>query len=105
MNEVIGEHPDSPADSIDQFYDDGEIMRAMFSWHGYHAGAAFDNIGGPNAPGDGHLGASQFAGVVTLHADKNATDSSDDLNQPSTTWFMLSDDPLTDAGSDQYKAN
>ena len=31
MNEVIGEHPESPADSIDQFFDDGEIMRAMFS--------------------------------------------------------------------------
>ena len=105
MNEVIGEHPGSPADSIDQFFDDGEIMRAMFSWHGYHAGAAFDNIGGPNAPGDGHLGASQFAGVVTLHADKSATDNSDDLGQPSTTWFMLSDDPLTDAGSDQYNAS
>ena len=104
MNEVIGETPDSPVDSIDQFYDDGEVMRAMFSWQGYHSGAGFDNIGGPNEPGDGHLGASQFAGVVTIHADKSSSDPSDDLNQPSTTWYMLSDDPLTDAGSDQYNA-
>ena len=104
MNEVIGETPDSPVDTVDQFYDDGEIMRAMFSWQGYHSGAGFDNIGGPNEPGDGHLGASQFAGVVTIHADKSPADQSDDIYQPSTTWYMMSDDPLTDAGSDQYKA-
>lgn len=105
LNEVIGETPNNLDGNLDQTYDDGTPMRAVFSWHGYHSGAGFDNIGGPNEPGDGHLGAAQFAGVVTLHADKSATDSSDDLLQPSTTWYMLSDDPLTDAGSNQYNSS
>ena len=101
MNDVIGEHPDAPSEN-DQYYDDGEIIRGLFSWHGYHSDASFDNIGGPNAPGEGHLGAAQFVGVVTLHADTSPSDNSDDINQPSTTWFITSDDPVTDAGSDQF---
>lgn len=105
MNETIGHRPNSPNSSFDQFYDDGEIIRAVFSWHGYHSGTGFDNIGGPNDPGDGLLGASQFAGVVTIHADKSASNHSNDINQPSTSWYMLSDDPLTDAGSDQYNSS
>ena len=84
MNDVIGEHPNAPSIN-DQFYDDGEIMRALFSWQGYHSDASFDNLGGPNAPGDGHLGAAQFVGVVTLHADTSPTDNTDNINQPSTT--------------------
>ena len=100
MNDVIGENPDSPS-SNDQFYENGEIMRAFFSWHGYHSDASFDNIGGPNSPGEGRLGAAQFAGVATLHADKGPNDKSDDINQPSTTWFITSDDPTT-SGNDQY---
>ena len=67
----------------------------------YHSDASFDNIGGPNAPGEGHLGAAQFAGVVTLHADKSPSDNSDDIYQPSTTWFITSDDPTT-SGNDQF---
>jgi len=105
MNEVIGETPISPDGELDQTYEDGIPMRASFSWHGYHSGAGFDNIGGPNEPGEGHLGAAQFAGIVTLHADISPTDPSDDLSQPSTTWYMLSDDPLTDAGSNQYNSS
>ena len=89
MNDVIGENPDNPALN-DQFYDDGKIMRAFYSWQGYHSDASFDNIGGPNAPGEGHLGAAQFVGVVTLHADKSPSDNSDDIYQPSTTWFITS---------------
>ena len=100
MNDVIGENPDNPALN-DQFYDDGKIMRAFYSWQGYHSDASFDNIGGPNAPGEGHLGAAQFAGAVTLHADKSPSDNSDDIYQPSTTWFITSDDPTT-SGNDQF---
>ena len=103
MNDVIGENPDSPS-SNDQFYENGEIMRAFFSWHGYHSDASFDNIGGPNSPGEGRLGAAQFAGVATLHADKGSNDKSDDINQPSTTWFITSDDATT-SGNDQYNEN
>ena len=100
MNDVIGENPEDLSMN-DQFYDDGEIMRAFFSWQGYHSDASFDNIGGPNAPGEGHLGAAQFVGVVTLHADTSPSDNSDDIQQPSTTWFITSDDPTT-SGNDQY---
>ena len=100
MNDVIGEYPDAPSVN-DQFYDDGEVMRALYSWQGYHSDASFDNIGGPNAPGEGHLGAAQFVGVVTLHADTSPMDNTDNINQPSTTWFITSDDPTT-SGNDQY---
>ena len=100
MNDVIGENPSSPSIN-DQFYDNGEIMRAFFSWQGYHSDASFDNIGGPNAPGEGHLGAAQFVGVATLHADTSPSNNADDIAQPSTTWFITSDDPTT-SGNDQY---
>ena len=50
-------------------------------------------------PGEGHLGAAQFVGVVT-HADTSPTDNTDNINQPSTTWFITSDDPTT--SNDQY---
>ena len=84
----------------------GEPFRAQFAWHGNFPGfTAYDNIGGPImppalpaiyvAPSDtlGRLGASAFAGVVTLHADASAADESDDPNQPSTTNWIGSDDP------------
>ena len=100
MNDVIGENPSTPSIN-DQFYDNGEIMRAFFSWQGYHSDASFDNIGGPNAPGEGHLGAAQFVGVATLHADTSPANNADDITQPSTTWFITSDDPTT-SGNDQY---
>ena len=80
-----------------------EDFRAHFAWHGLFAtykptGAPsdFDNIGGPiwvpNTSGGwldasdttGALVAYHFVGSVTLHADKSATDKSDDINQPST---------------------
>jgi hypothetical protein len=104
MNDVIGEDSENTKGN-DQYYDDGELMRAQYSWHGYHSKADFDNIGAPNVRGDGHLGGAQFVGSVTLHADKSSSDSSDDLNQPSTTWYVFSDDPLTDAGTDQFNSS
>ena len=100
MNDVIGENPDSPATN-DQFYDDGEIMRAFLVGMVIILKQGFDNIGGPNEPGEGHLGAAQFVGVVTLHADTSPSDNTDDITQPSTTWFITSDDPTT-SGNDQY---
>ena len=101
MNDVIGEFPNDPS-SNDQFYDDGEIIRGLFSWHGYHSSAdPPENLGGPDFGGDGHLGAAQFVGVTTLHADMSPNDNSNDINQPSTTWFITSDDPVT-SGNLQY---
>ncbi len=83
----------------------GEQFRAQFMWHGkLLAFTKYDNIGGPIwekvtlvEKGDtvGRLGASQFAGVVTLHADVSSTDKNDDPLQPSTTSWEHSDDPLT----------
>ncbi|MGH7495469.1 MAG: hypothetical protein ACREOO_24180 [bacterium] len=89
-----------------------ENFRAQFSWHGkYPVFTAYDNIGAPIwapdlgtgfvAPNDtvGRLGGAQFVGVVTLHADKSATDKSDDPGQPSTTTYIGSDDALTSGNS------
>ncbi len=83
-----------------------ENFRAQYAWHGYYipfAKDAYDNIGGPIwnsainiSPEDtiGRLGAPQFIGVVTLHADKSSSDKSDDTFQPATTSWESSDDPL-----------
>jgi len=96
VNEVIGENPA-----------DGDI-RAQYSWHGIHSLSAdrHDNIGGPyyGPGGDGHLGASQFVGVVTIHADKSATDSSDDPLQPSSTYYLGSDDVIN-KNNDQFNGS
>jgi len=43
-----------------------------------------------------------MAGTVTLHADKSASDPSDDLYQPQCTRFILSDSPMKI--SNQYDA-
>jgi len=85
-----------------------ENFRAQYVWHGnFPPFNAYDNIGGPIlpqalpalniAPTDttGRLGASQFVGVVTLHADTSPSDPTDDPNQPSTTSWIGSDDPYT----------
>lgn len=81
-----------------------EDIRANFAWHGkYPAFTLYDNLGGPIwapvttggllSPTDtvGRLGSAQFVGVVTLHADKNSKDNSDDKTQPSTTTYINSD--------------
>jgi len=90
MNDVVGEDPNS-----------GDPFRALFSWHGKHSGVNFDNIGGPYYGGDGHLGAAQFVGVVTLHADFSPSDTSDDPYQPFTTWYIDSDASITSM-NDQF---
>jgi hypothetical protein len=92
MNDARGEDPNS-----------GDPFRALFSWHGLHSGALFqgtnyDNIGAPNIETDGWLTSSQIVGLVTLHADKSATDKLDDPFQPTTTWYIDSDDPITKRG-------
>ncbi len=106
-------------------YDD---VRAIYSWHGNYKSSGYDfsvpgmpglgggaptsdNIGGPiwmNAfaqPGPpandttGRLGAAQFIGVCTIHADKSPTDTTDDPSQPSTTAYISSDDAYNQANS------
>jgi len=81
-----------------------EQFRAQFAWHGnFPPFTTYDNIGAPiwdpsnsedycgAADTLGRLGAAQFVGVVTLHADHSPADSSDDISQPSTTCYMSSD--------------
>lgn len=83
----------------------GEQFRAQFAWHGkFPAFTLYDNIGGPIlpsalpatqiAPTDtlGRLGAYQFVGVVTLHADASPTNPADDPAQPAVTTWIGSDD-------------
>lgn len=107
MNDARGDgvKPDPPE----------EQFRAQFSWHGYtgEKDVSYDNIGGPiwnlnsnslrfNASDDtiGRLGATQFIGVATLHADKSASDKSDDISQPSHTSYLDSDDDKFLGGRD-----
>ncbi len=101
-------------------------LRAQFSWHGFHdsankpapgtypGAAGYDNIGGPiwnpsasagyvdASDSTWRLGAAQFVGNVTLHADKSPTDTSDDMTQPSTTNYVGSDDDLYTRNNSEY---
>jgi hypothetical protein len=102
MNDVRGDgiKPDPP----------GEQFRASFSWFGkFLPFTQFDVIGGPIWQGYwdktdtvGRLGAAQFVGNVTLHADASPTDGTDDPNQPSTTGYINSDDIVTQSGRTQF---
>lgn len=103
MNDARGDgvKPDPP----------GQNVRAQFSWHGkYPPFTRFvDNIGAPIFDGNsfdradtvGRLGAAQFVGIVTIHADRSATDRTDDPQQPRTTTYKGSDDPLN-SRNDQF---
>ncbi len=103
MNEVIGENPATPADN-DVYDDQGNLIRAFYSWHGLHSDYTYDNIGSPNYQGyqaDGQLGSSQYAGVVTLYADQAADNRVNDSYQPKTTMYIGSDEPETQ-NNDQF---
>jgi hypothetical protein len=82
-----------------------ENFRTQFVWHGnFPPFTAYDNVGGPiwstavnvaDSDTIGRLGAPQFAGWLTLHADRSASDKTDDLTQPSTVSWEGSDEPNT----------
>ena len=113
MNTMIDARGDGPVNTVNDPSD--EQFRAQFVWHGKFpafsgSGNVTDNIGGPLytaatnvATGDtvGRLGAPQFAGLLTLHADVSATDKSDDVNQPRTTSWKGSDETQT-SNNDAY---
>ena len=83
----------------------GDAIRATYAWHGLHSGYGVDNVGAPyiGSGGTGFLGASQFPGVVTIHADKSATDKSDDPDQPKTQIPIYSDAHITQTSfNDQF---
>ncbi|MEE9432410.1 MAG: hypothetical protein V3V16_15295 [Melioribacteraceae bacterium] len=91
---------------------DGNPFRSQFSYLGKHSQftSSFTNnsIGGPNigsanSQADGRLAASQFVGTYTIHADKSASDNTDDISQPSATEIVDSDGPIT-FNNDQFNA-
>jgi len=79
----------------------GDPYRCFYAWHGLYSKVSYDNIGAPYIPGDGHLGATQFPGVVTIHADVSAGNKSDDPEQPAMTQHIGSDIDITHS-QDQY---
>jgi hypothetical protein len=85
MDQVIGTDPTAS----------GFDLRAEYSWYGKHSQSSLpDDIGLPyyyGGQGDGHFGGVQYAGTVTIHADKSSSDASDDPYQPKTTMYMGSD--------------
>lgn len=92
----------------DVIYEDenGNPFRVQLSWLGKHSQAGYDNIGGPNVGTasyypDGRLGAAQFNGVLTIHADTSPIDSTDDIFQPSTTDIVDSDGKIN-FNNDQF---
>ncbi len=90
LNHQIGQDPSEP---------DFE-MRAHYTWMGQHSKATYTALGAPFRIRDGRMAARQFVGVVTLHADKSATDKNDDPEQPRTTFAIGSDDEQY--GSSQF---
>ncbi|MGH7452857.1 MAG: hypothetical protein ACRENG_16025, partial [bacterium] len=80
VHDVVGQNPNAP----------GFEFRAIYSWYGPHSRSSVDDWGAPN-PNDGRLAGVQYIGNVVLHADKSATDKSDDLFQPKTTMYLSAD--------------
>jgi len=99
MNEVLGENGNYLSG------DPTNPFRVSYAWQGLHKGwgGEGDNIGAPNYRGDGHLGASQFAGVMTLHADMSSSDPSNDPYQPSSTPYPDSDGPYN-SGNNHFNS-
>jgi hypothetical protein len=118
VRNVIGNSTSWGINTMNDARGDGQVdpdnpdnLRFQYIWHGrLPAFTRYDNIGGPIwssalwvDPGDtvGRLGASQFAGVITLHADVSADDKNDDPLQPKTTSYEGSDEPNT-SNNDAY---
>ena len=94
----------------------GQQFRCRFTWQGLYPGfTKYNNIGAPmftpaapaSDPADtvGRLAAAQFVGTVTLHADRSATDTTDDASQPSTTTYFGSDEKLNPPTSNNSQFN
>jgi hypothetical protein len=82
-------------------------LRAFYSWYAPNAERSTvtyaEDWGCPNHVDDGIMASAKYGGIVTLHADKSTTDQSDDIDQPSTTWYVGSDvAPFQAANGGQY---
>ena len=93
VNDVVGRDPAA---------NDFEF-RAYISWYGPNsAQPVSDDWGCPNYKDDGVMAAAKYAGRVVLHADKSASDKSDDQYEPTTTRFSYSDDPVMQRAGSPY---
>jgi len=82
-------------------------MRAFYSWYAPNSertSVTYDEDWGcPNETDDGIMSSAKYGGIVTLHADKSTSDNTDDLTQPSNTWYVGSDrSEFQVANADQY---
>ncbi len=80
-------------------------MRAVWSHYGSVSTSSgyLDDIGLPRRTSEDILAGTNYAGVVTLYADKSVSDHTNDQSQPFTTQFMPSDRGAQAA--DQYEPN
>jgi hypothetical protein len=80
-------------------------MRAFYSWYApatTRPVSYAEDWGCPNQLDDGVMSSAKYAGCVTLHADKSVTDRSDNLYQPTTTWFISGDLAIMSGNVSQY---
>jgi hypothetical protein len=67
-------------------------IRAFYCWYSPNSERSTvtyaEDWGCPNQIDDGIMASAKYGGIVTLHADKSTTDHTDDINQPSTTWYV-----------------
>ncbi|MFC1569918.1 hypothetical protein ACFL4L_06750 [bacterium] len=77
--------PDSPYYKMRAYY-------AYYSPNDERPVTFEEDWGCPNQDEDGVMAAAKFAGNVTLHADTDVNNSTDDVSQPITTWYVSSDE-------------
>jgi hypothetical protein len=98
------DYPSHVGESITEANPIVEWLRCSFTWAGQSdLRTDWDNIGAPDKNGNGRLAAPQHAGVVTIHVDKSAADSTDDANQPAISGWHAGDVLLSIA--DQLNIN
>jgi hypothetical protein len=103
LNHSFGADPNSSefTDPNSPFYQ----LRGFYSYYGpvnANVRPPYDeDWGAPklDEPGSGTLGSAKFAGCVTLHADTDPHNQSDDVSQPRTTWYLSPDIPITSSTS------
>ncbi len=80
-------------------------MRGLYQWYGPNKDRPVtyaEDWGCPNQMEDGTMSNAKYVGVVIIHADKSASDKSDDLWQPRTNHFIGSDLTMFNATASQY---
>lgn len=95
VNHVVGPHIPNDDSSVE--------FRAQYSWYGRHSQSPVGcegDLGCPNYTRGGALGAPQFVGTVTIHADASTVDHTDDIMQPFNTKYLGSD--TENESTDQY---